>query len=272
MVKYSYSRLTCYEQCPYQYFLRYILGEDTESNIYTLAGTTAHNVIEDLQLRKINNDEAVRKFKDEMELHSILGFEFTSEKTETNFNDSVIHFIENFKPFENKVEVEKYFEADFNGKKVVGYIDLLVHNDDGTISIIDLKTSSKYSKKAIEEHSNQLLIYAIAMQQQGYTVRDVSWNMLKYAMIEGKRGQKMVQRNELLTDEFEDAYVYYPLTQDNIDRCKEWVTHTINEIESKDSLFDEWERKSNQFYCCNLCSFKDKCPAAKEFKSHFWNR
>ena len=197
MVKYSYSRLTCYEQCPYQYFLRYVLGEDTESNIYTLAGTSAHNVIEDLQLRKINNDEAVRKFKDEMELHSILGFEFTSEKTETNFNDSVIHFIENFKPFENKVEVEKYFEADFNGKKVVGYIDLLVHNDDGTISIIDLKTSSKYSKKAIEEHSNQLLIYAIAMQQQGYTVRDVSWNMLKYAMIEGKRGQKMVQRNEL---------------------------------------------------------------------------
>ena len=187
MTKYSYSKITCYEQCPYQYFLRYILGEDTESNIYTLAGTTAHSVIEDLQLRKLNNDEAVRKFKDEMELHSILGFEFTSEKTETNFNDSVIHFIENFKPIDNKVEVEKYFEADFNGKKVVGYIDLLVHNNDGTISIIDLKTSSKYSKKAIEEHSNQLLIYAIAMQQQGYTVRDVSWNMLKYAMIEGNK-------------------------------------------------------------------------------------
>ena len=96
MTKYSYSKITCYEQCPYQYFLRYILGEDTESNIYTLAGTTAHSVIEDLQLRKLNNDEAVRKFKDEMELHSILGFEFTSEKTGTNFNDSVIHFIKHF--------------------------------------------------------------------------------------------------------------------------------------------------------------------------------
>ena len=194
--RYSYSKLTTFRQCEFQYLSSYELRQESDENIYGLAGTTVHNIVEDIQEKKITNEEGLMRFDEEMEMHEILGYTFTSEKTKNNFIESIRHFIKYFKPIDRgKVEVEKDFVADFDGHEVIGFIDILIHNEDGTVSIVDLKTSSKYSKKAIEEHCNQLLIYAIAMEQQGFTVKDVSWNMMKYGMIPTKRGKKMVHRN-----------------------------------------------------------------------------
>lgn len=269
--KMSYSRLTTFLQCEYQYFNQYVIKQESEDNIYSAAGSTVHNIIEEMQEEKLEKDEALTRFKEEMELHKILGFTFTSEKTEHNFIQSIEHYIEHFKPINKKVEIEKYFEADFNGYKVVGFIDLLVHNEDGSVSIIDLKTSSKYSKKAIEEHCNQLLIYAIAMQQEGYDVRDIAWDMMKYVNIPTKRGKKMILRSELTNEEFENAYVYYPLTDENKKQCKEWVVDTIKKIESKDELFDEWKANCDEsFFCTRLCSYCGKCKKGIELRERYF--
>lgn len=269
--RYSYSKLTTFRQCEFQYLSSYELRQESDENIYGLAGTTVHNIIEDIQEKKITNEEGLMRFDEEMEMHEILGYTFTSEKTKNNFIESIRHFIKYFKPIDKgKVEVEKDFVADFDGHEVIGFIDILIHNEDGTVSIVDLKTSSKYSKKAIEEHCNQLLIYAIAMEQQGFTVKDVSWNMMKYSMIPTKRGKKMVLRNELTDEKFEEAYVYYPLSDESKNRCKEWVIETIEMIEAKD-VFDTWETNCDEpFFCTNLCSFCGKCSKGKELRDNYF--
>ena len=108
------------------------------------------------------------------------------------------------------------------------------------------------------------------MEQQGFTVKDVSWNMMKYSMIPTKRGKKMVLRNELTDDEFEEAYVYYPLSDESKNRCKEWVIETIEMIESKD-MFDTWETNCDEpFFCTNLCSFCGKCSKGKELRDNYF--
>ena len=108
------------------------------------------------------------------------------------------------------------------------------------------------------------------MEQQGFTVKDVSWNMMKYSLIPTKRGKKMVLRNELTDDEFEEAYVYYPLSDESKNRCKEWVIETIEMIESKD-VFDTWETNCDEpFFCTNLCSFCGKCSKGKELRDNYF--
>ena len=265
---YSYSRLTCYEQCELQYFKRYILKEEQRESIYALAGTSSHEVIEGIQSGELTNEEALEKWKEEMTFHSFLGYDFTTKKTELNFVSSIEHFIKNYKVINGDVEIEKEFLLDIDEYKLRGFIDLLIHNDDGTISIIDLKTSSKYSKKDLDKHARQLIIYAIAMEQQGFTVKEISWNMMKYCTVDGKRGKKVILRSELEEGmEFEDYIVSYPLNDEVRENTKKWIVETIREIEEKDDLFDEWQTcEGNEFYCSNLCGFCDQCRKGIELR------
>ena len=63
----------------------------------------------------------------------------------------------------------------------IGYIDLLVLNDDGTAEIIDFKTSSTFDAKHTISAGRQLVLYKIAVEQlYGIKVNSVSWQMLKY--------------------------------------------------------------------------------------------
>ena len=82
VITYSFSRISMYKTCPHSYFKRYILKEKGDDSIFTLAGTSTHNAVENIQEGKLTNDEALREWMDEMEFHSILGYEFVSEKTE----------------------------------------------------------------------------------------------------------------------------------------------------------------------------------------------
>lgn len=270
-VVYSYSKLTCFEQCSYQFFKKYVLKEEKRESIYALAGTSTHEAVERIQSGELTNEEALEKWKEEMNFHSFLGYEFTTEKTKTNFIESIEHFIKNYKPIPGTVEIEKEFMLDVEGHKLRGFIDLLVHNDDGTISIIDLKTSSKYSKHDLDKHARQLIIYALAMEQQGFEVRDISWNMMKYCVVNGKRGKKVILRSKLEKGmEFEDYIVSYPLDEKTKEDTKKWIVNTIEEIESKDDLFDEWKTcEGNDFYCSNLCSFCDTCEKGMEIRKRY---
>ena len=268
---YSYSRFTCYEQCELQYFKRYILKEEQRNSIYALAGTSTHEEVEQIQSGELTNEEALEKWRKEMNFYSFLGFDFTTKKTELNFVNSIEHFIKNYKSISGDVEIEKEFTLDVDGYKLRGFIDLLAHNDDGTVSIIDLKTSSKYSKKDLDKHARQLIIYAMAMEQQGFTVKDISWNMMKYCTVNGKRGEKVILRSELEEGMgFEDYIVSYPLNDEVRENTKKWIVSTIHEIEEKDDLFDEWRMcEGNDFYCSNLCGFCDACEKGMEIRKRY---
>lgn len=268
---YSYSKLTCFEQCELQYFKRYILKEEQRDSVYGLAGTSTHEAVESVQSGKFTNEEALEKWRKEMDFYSFLGYDFTTKKTELNFVNSIEHFIKNYRSISGDVEIEKEFMFDVDGHKLRGFIDLLVHNDDGTVSIIDLKTSSKYSKRDLDKHARQLVIYAMAMEQQGFEVRDISWNMMKYCVVNGKRGKKVILRSELEKGmEFEDYIVSYPLDEKTKEDTKKWIVNTIEEIESKDDLFDEWKTcEGNDFYCSNLCGFCDTCEKGMEIRKRY---
>ena len=89
---YSYSKLSCFEQCQRQYYYNYILKKESGDNIYSLAGTALHNSVEAMQLGEIDNKEAEKRFLDELELAECFGYEFMSDKIKHNYVKSLKHY------------------------------------------------------------------------------------------------------------------------------------------------------------------------------------
>lgn len=204
MTTYSYSRLTSYHQCQYGFYLNYIRKFPAQQNVYGLLGGKVHELLEQLQVNEITNDQAIEKFKDacaEMELNE---FYFPSESIARSYKKSVTHYLKHFKPYEcESCEIEKEFLLEIEGVKLLGFIDLILKHDDGTVSIIDHKTSSKYAKAEKLKNGRQLVIYAIALGQLGYQVREVGWSMLKYARVKVADGRyKTVARDKIALEFF----------------------------------------------------------------------
>ena len=272
---YSFSRLKLFNECRHAYFLTYVLKCDKKPNIYSEIGTIIHEVLEDVQGGKdIPVEERIEMFEDKVDECKIFGIEFVNEKIEEKYVENIKHCLRNFKPLQGvKFEIEKEIRLELGSSVLTGFIDLVIHNEDGTVSVIDFKTSSKYAKKDLPKNANQLIIYGLALEQMGYVVRDVKWMMLKYATVKGKRGDKMIERRELEDgQEFEDCFVEYPYNAISKMECVDWIEETIEEIESL-TKYDTWEHKDinkgTSFYCSNICSCCGKCEALKDYLKKF---
>jgi ATP-dependent helicase/DNAse subunit B len=191
---YSISRLTSFHNCEYGYFLNYHLKKQGKPNIYSILGTKVHDILERLQISAITTEEAKKEFDNALfETTEILGYKFMSDKVRDNFITSIRHFFDYYKPIPaQKVLMEKEFFTDVAGTVLIGFIDVvaLFQEPDGNgglttrIEVIDYKTSSKYASKDLDEHGMQLVLYAIALEQEfGVKVSKVKWNMLKYCTV-----------------------------------------------------------------------------------------
>lgn len=203
---YSISRLNTFDNCQYGYYLTYVKRLKRKQNIYSFLGTVVHEICEDLQDRKITNEEAVKRFDvavfESIEVH---GYKFISEKVQSNYVDSVKIYLKNFKPLEvDKYKNEMEFYTDIAGSVMVGYIDLITSTNDGKVDIYDYKTSSKFGKKDIIGAGRQLVLYAYALEKEkNVKIGNIMWDMLKYCSVRwvganGKEQSGFYQRNELI--------------------------------------------------------------------------
>lgn len=204
-VIYSFSRLESYHNCGYGYHLNYNLRKKGKPNIYSVLGGRTHSILEDMQIAKINKEEGLSTFRSGLfEATQIMGYKFGSEKIQSNFCNSVENYIMNYEPIKAKsVLMEKEFYTEIGGVVLVGYIDVVALNEDGTVEVIDYKTSTKYGKDDLKKHGRQLVTYAIALEQEfGVKVNKVKWDMLKYATVtfQGatKERQMFILRAELV--------------------------------------------------------------------------
>lgn len=226
--KYSYSRLTTYHTCQYSYYLSYIKKLKGVQNAYAFLGGITHEQLEKLQINEISIEEAIKNFESGSFEAEFLGYNFPSESIANSYNNAVKHYIKNFVPYEcDGCEIEGKFEVEIDGIELLGFIDLLLFNSDGTVSIIDHKTSSEYSKKDKLKHGRQLVLYGIACQQRGLTVKEIGWSMLKYARVKvGKGRSKKVARNKIGTEFYNQIKVLV----DELDMMEEFKESTLEHL------------------------------------------
>lgn len=186
---YSISKLNTIDQCLYQAYRTYKLHDRGKNNVYGIMGGRIHDVLESIIHNELTEKDLIPALNNELADLAMLDIDFPKDfKGGTSIRDGWIsdmkHFCNHFVRPNGEFTTEELVIYKVNDDRYVqGYIDLIRHNKDGSLSILDWKTSSQFSKDDLLEHGRQLIFYAMAKEQEGYKVRDVAWIMLKYVEV-----------------------------------------------------------------------------------------
>ena len=179
------------ENCPYAAYLTYVKHCRGENNIYGVLGGNIHDALEAIMQGKMHVRSLPDIVDDSFEQAELLGLSFPKDRKgnntiQDNWMADMRHFAKNFIPPKGTFNTEEFFLYKINEDTFIqGYIDLIEHDqvDKDQISIYDWKTSSMYSGNDLDEHAKQLLIYALAAEQNGKRVKKIAWYFLKYVTV-----------------------------------------------------------------------------------------
>ena len=205
---YSWSRVNTFMTSPFEFFLQYIIHKkpDIDNCAYAPLGGCVHQVIEDYYNNKISYNEMLESFEDSwtmaIDIANLLfdrNDEVKNEKIKNKYKENLTCFFKQHKPLKNKVILEKFLAAKIGDYVLQGYADAITKDDDDNFVIIDWKTSTKYSKKALEEHSGQLTVYAIALMQLGVPLEKIrcAFNFLKYCTVEYEQANGTIKTRDI---------------------------------------------------------------------------
>ena len=202
---YSISRIDCINRCPYEAKLTYINKDRGDQNIYSLLGTRIHDVLEKLMNDEATEADLLPAMKDELEDADLFGYDFPKDsRGESTIRGSWVanmtHFCNTYRRPVGDFKTESFFLYKTpKNRYLQGYIDLTKTRSDGTLSVYDYKTSTVYKGEDLRDHGRQLVLYALGLEQQGYTVHSVAWIFLKYVEVRftGRKTQKSKEKTEI---------------------------------------------------------------------------
>jgi len=247
MVVYSHSKLSCYEQCPYKFKLRYIDKVETEirESIEAFLGKRVHETLEklyrDLMFQKENSLEDLLGFlHDEWNSNwsddiVIVNGEYSSENYLRMAEKYISDYYKRYYPFNQgrTIALEERVIIDLgNGYRLQGYIDRLTETKDGYYEIHDYKTNSRLPLMEYIEHDRQLALYMIGVKERYPDVIDVKlvWHFLAF-----------------------DKEIDSTRSDEQLEELKRDTIRLINEIETD----ERFEAKPSSL--CDWCEFKPVC-------------
>lgn len=289
----SYSKLQKYLYCPLAYRIQYIDKEkvEFESNINAEIGTLSHDIIE-------QECKKVLKFNTKKERADYFKTKATEIAIKFGLEEDIYLIQSLYDFFLNSDYIEKYINADFevpvyyklrhNDKDydywVVGFIDCVLYNDDGTVDILDFKTSntSGYTgtklKQALIQIGSYAYIYEFLFKKK---VSKIGYHFLKYGDIKfidvkGKKRKSSKVERRKVQEEFEnkngqsdlevtDCYSLFDFNKENRLEYMGQLVDIFKEIETKNySDFTADNRDSG--YCERFCPFRnnEKCTASHQ--------
>lgn len=250
---YSHSKLELFEQCRLKFKYRYIdrIIPEIAKSIEAHLGSIVHKTLEWLYInvmeKRIPTIEQVIAFYSERwaeDYSSDMPIANKSLTAKDYFNRGV-EFLVNYymknHPFkDNTIATEKRIEINLDEKgerKLIGFIDRLVHNkDNNEIEIHDYKTSASVLSKEKIENNRQLALYSLAIKEIFGKDKNVCmvWHFLAHDM-------KVCSRR----------------TNEELEKLKKEVIELINEIEQTKHF------PPNKSGLCNWCEYRNICEGWK---------
>ena len=253
MATYSHSRISTFENCPYQYKLRYIDKKKPEipTTIEAFMGDMVHQALEHVY--------KLKKFKKRVALNSII--KFYRDLWEKNYSDDIliVKADEGLKADNYRKMGEKFIADYYNRMKpfeemtILGLetqdrmtlpdgnqwhvrIDKLGCDDKGNYYVCDYKTNARMKDQEEADEDRQLAMYSIWVKDKFKDCKSVKliWHMLAF-------------NKDAISER----------TEEQLQKLQQEIVDRIKEIESA----TEFPRK--QTALCNYCGFKAECPSFK---------
>ena len=238
----SFSRLNSFYNCPYEWKLRYIDCNKSENGFFGEYGSLIHKILEKYEKGELSlfelNDYYEEHFSENVP-HDAPPNKYVDIKQ--SYYEKGLDYFNNIDLDLDKYEVlgvEKEVRFQIAGKDFVGYIDLLLkENETGKIIILDHKSASikilkngkvsKSDQEHVREFIRQLCLYAIPIIEEYGHVDELWWNLFK-----DKNWLKM------------------PFNKEDYDEAIQWAEDTLKLIEAE----KEWlPNNSSSYYCNYLC-------------------
>ena len=254
MTTYSHSRVTTYENCPYQYKLRYIDKKkpDIPTTIEAFMGDMVHQALEDLyKLKKFKKRVAkasiIKKYRDLWEKNysdDILIVKADSEGLKAdNYRKMGEKFLSDYydrmKPFEQitilGLETQDRMTLP-DGNQWHVRIDKLGCDSEGNYFVCDYKTNARMKDQEEADEDRQLAMYSIWVKDKFKDAKSVKliWHMLAF-------------NKDAVSER----------TDEQLKKLQNEIIEKIKEIESAT------EFPTNVTALCDYCGFKSECPSFK---------
>lgn len=256
---YSFSRLSSFDICKYEWRRVYIDCADKDSSAMAQFGSLIHHILEKYANGELDIFDLSQYYEDHF--NEWVTYEFPPNKyvdlREKYYNQG-LDYLDNINLDFDRYEilgVEKKVTFDINGYECIGFIDLLLRDKKtGDIVIEDHKSASigilksgkiaKKDKEHFESFKKQLYLYSKPILEEYGRVDKLKWNLFK-----------------------EQKFIEIPFNQDEYEASIKWAADTIKRIENekewglnKEFIKAKEENKWPPFYCLNLCNIRYHCP------------
>lgn len=239
-MQYSHSRVECYDKCPFQFKLRYI---DRLTTIPAPAASSPLIVGSALHLGLEKGIKEMRKYYynqyplvTDLHINEMIKLVFMVEKAQ-----EVIRTLVN--------ERDTTFEYEINFPEFRGFVDLIIHNKDGTVDIYDFKYSNNIDNYL---ESRQLHLYKYFLEREGFKVSKLGFIFVGKTQIRQKKTEDLYQFRKRLKGTLKTLkvkaieQVYNPVKVDEFFKsCKEIENET------------DYERKES--WLCDWCEYQKYC-------------
>jgi putative RecB family exonuclease len=254
MATYSHSKVSTFENCPYQYKLRYIdkAEPDIPETIELFMGKRVHETLEklykDKKFKKLVSKATLIKFyKDNWDKQISDDILVVKEGlTAENYKKMGIKFIEDYydkyKPFDQLtilgLETEDRMTLK-DGSQWHVRIDKFACDDKRNYYVCDYKTNANMKDQEEADSDRQLAMYSIWVKDKFKDAKSVKlvWHMLAF------NKEAISERNDKQLKKLEDETINLIKKIERAEKEKDFPTHITA--------------------LCNYCGFKSQCPSFK---------
>ena len=143
------------------------------------------------------------------------------------------------------------YEYEIKNSEYVGYVDLMIHNQDGTVDVVDFKYSNN-----IEHYINskQIHLYKYYLEKQGFRVRNLGYLFIPKTSIRMKKDEDTYKFRKRLEETLKSQKLQLKKVEYDENKVKEFYEE-IKRLE-KDNTYEKNETK-----LCDWCDYKEYCQS-----------
>lgn len=176
--RFSHSSLAAWRRCRYRYYLSYIRNYKPPSSIGQFRGTIGHTALAEWYISKGDDKSALKKASD-----LATNIELENKVDLSNDWNDLVQVLTRYFDWARAndhfevIAVEKEYEIDIDGIKLMGFVDGIVRQHGG-IWIME----HKFNKQVSTSHvalDMQISIYMLALKLLGYEPAGCMYNVIR---------------------------------------------------------------------------------------------
>lgn len=238
--RYSFSKLSSFETCPYGYYARYIEHKPSQNNSFAEFGSYCHEIFE----QYANGEYELSSLADiyEFGYADAITCKWPKNKfvdLESSYYEAGKKFFKEWQGYDDSYHilgVEEEFTIPIDDFDMTGFLDL-VYERNGKLIIRDYKSKGEIKKSEQQHYARQLYIYSAFVKE-------------KYGRFPDQIEFFCFRKNHVLE---------IPFNKSDYDEAIQWAIDMVAKIRNE----WEYEKRPEQFFCQNLCNTRDDCRYGK---------